>query len=120
MSSSAHLMCLYCAGVAIAAAHADIAPTELAALRALLGAKQAKTPDDVVAIKAELEDLLGELATQSFVHRAQLVQHLTVIAGADGSVADEEYAEMARIAERLGVPPRVIDQTLAGAAAPMD
>ena len=111
---------LYCAGVAVAAAHADVAPAELAALRALLGAKQAQTPDDVATIKLELEELLTELAAQPLVHRAQLVQHLTVIAGADGSVAEEEYAEMARIADRLGVPAQVIDQTLAGAASPMD
>jgi uncharacterized tellurite resistance protein B-like protein len=111
---------LYCAGVAVAAAHADVAPTELAALRALLGAKQAQAPEDVAKIKVELEELLTELGSQSLVHRAQLVQHLTVIAGADGSVAEEEYAEMARIAERLGVPAQIIDQTLAGAASPMD
>jgi uncharacterized tellurite resistance protein B-like protein len=111
---------LYCAGVSVAAAHAGIAPDELAAMRALLGAKQAQVPDDVDQIKAELEELLGALASQSFVHRAQLVQHLTVIAGADGTVAEEEYSEMARIADRLGVPPQIIDQTLAGAAAPMD
>lgn len=111
---------LYCAGVAVAAAHADVAASELAALRALLGAKEAQPPEDVAKIKAELEELLTELASQSLVHRAQLVQHLTVIAGADGSVAEEEYAEMARIAERLGVPAQIIDQTLAGAAAPMD
>jgi Zn-dependent protease with chaperone function/uncharacterized tellurite resistance protein B-like protein len=111
---------LYCAGVAVAAAHADVSPGELSALRALLGAQQARSPEDVGQIQAELEARLGELAARPLVHRAQLVQHLTVIAGADGHVADEEYAEMARIAERLGVPAQVIDQTLAGAAAPMD
>jgi uncharacterized tellurite resistance protein B-like protein len=111
---------LYCAGVSVAESHGGIAAEELAALRSLLGAKQTKTPDDVPAIKAELETLLGELASASLAHRAQLVQHLTVIAGVDGHVADEEYAEMARIAERLGVAASVIDQTLAGAASPMD
>ena len=111
---------LYCAGVSVAAAHAGISEQELSALRALLGAKQTKTPEDVPAIKEELEKLLGELAKGSLAHRAQLVQHLTVIAGVDGHVAEEEYAEMARIAERLDVPSQVIDQTLAGAAKPMD
>ena len=111
---------LYCAGVSVAAAHSGIVPEELAALRALLGPKQAKEPDDVEKLKTELETILTELTTQSLAHRAQLVQHLTVIAGADGSVAQEEYAEMARIAERLGVPTQIIDQTLAGAASPMD
>ena len=111
---------LYCAGVSVAAAHSGIVSEELAALRALLGPKQAKEPDDVEKLKTELETILTELTTHSLAHRAQLVQHLTVIAGADGSVAQEEYAEMARIAERLGVPTQIIDQTLAGAASPMD
>ena len=111
---------LYCAGVSVAAAHAGISEQELSALRALLGAKQARTPEDLPAIRAELETLLGELAKESLVHRAQLVQHLTVIAGVDGHVAEEEYAEMVRIAERLAVPTQIIDQTLAGAASPMD
>jgi Zn-dependent protease with chaperone function/uncharacterized tellurite resistance protein B-like protein len=111
---------LYCAGVAVAASHGGISDVELSALRALLGAKQAQAPDDVEKVKAELDGLLGELASAPVARRAQLVQHLTVIAGADGHVAEEEYAEMARIAERLGVPQEVIDQTLHAAAAPMD
>jgi uncharacterized tellurite resistance protein B-like protein len=111
---------LYCAGVAVAAAHGGVSDEEMAALRSLLGAKQARTPENLDAIKAELEGLLGELAGADLQHRCQLVQHLTVIAGVDGHVADEEYTEMARIAERLGVPATVIDQTLAGAASPMD
>lgn len=111
---------LYCAGVAVAAAHDGISEAELSALRALLGAKQAKVPEDVATLRGELDGLLGEVAKLSLGRRAQLVQHLTVIAGVDGHVADEEYAEMARIAEALAVPTQVIDQTLAGAAAPMD
>jgi hypothetical protein len=111
---------LYCGGVSVAAAHDGISSEELAALRALLGAKQAQTPDDLDKLKGELEELLTALADAPFAHRAQLVQHLTVIAGVDGHVAEEEYAEMARIAERLSVPVSVIDQTLAGAASPMD
>ena len=111
---------LYCAGVSVAAAHSGISDQEMSALRALLGAKQAKTPEDLPAIKEELDKLLGELVTAQLQHRAQLVQHLTVIAGVDGHVADEEYAEMARVAEKLAVPTSVIDQTLKGAASPMD
>ena len=111
---------LYCAGVAVAAAHDGVSDEELAALRALLGAKQARPPDDVAAVRAELDGALTELRGAPLARRAQLIQHLTVIAGVDGHVADEEYAEMARIAEALDVPTTVIDQTLAGAAAPMD
>ena len=111
---------LYCAGVSVAAAHGGVSDAELAALRALLGAKQAPAVDDVATLRTELDGLLAGLATASLARRAQLVQHLTVIAGVDGHVADEEYAEMARVAEALAVPAQVIDQTLAGAAAPMD
>jgi uncharacterized tellurite resistance protein B-like protein len=111
---------LYCAGVCVAAAHEDVSAQEMAALRALLGPKQARPPEDVTAVRAELDGLLGELTGFPLARRAQLIQHLTVIAGADGHVADEEYAEMARIAEALAVPEQVIEQTLAGAAAPMD
>ncbi len=111
---------LYCAGVSVAAAHDGISETELSALRALLGPKQAKVPEDLAAVRAELDKVLAEMAGFSLARRAQLVQHLTVIAGADGHVADEEYDEMARIAEALQVPAQIIDQTLAGSAAPMD
>ncbi|HUQ02686.1 MAG TPA: M48 family metallopeptidase [Kofleriaceae bacterium] len=111
---------LYCAGVSVAAAHDGVSDAELSALRALLGPKQAKAPEDLTAVRAELDKVLADLATFPLARRAQLVQHLTVIAGVDGHVADEEYAEMSRIAEALAIPPQVIDQTLAGAAAPMD
>ncbi len=111
---------LYCAGVAVAAAHGGVSEQELSALRALLGAKQVRTPEDVPAIREELAGALAALKDAPFARRAQLVQHLTVIAGADGHVADEEYAEMARIAEVLAIPAQIIDQTLSGSAAPMD
>ncbi len=111
---------LYCAGALVAAADGGVAPAELAALRALLGARDVDPPTDVVAIERELDGLLPTLAAGPMAHRAQLVQHLTVIAAVDGEVAESEYAVMARLAEALGVPTMVIDQTLAGAAAPMD
>jgi len=111
---------LYCAGVTVAAAHADVSEVEMAALRALLGARQAPPPDDLDAVRHELDGLLGALQGAPLALRAQLVQHLTVIAAADGEVVDQEYAEMERIADTLGVGRQVIDYTLAGAAAPMD
>ncbi len=111
---------LYCAGIAVAAAHGDVSPVEIGALRALLGAREAVVPSDLAAVREELDRLLGELVSAPLGRRAQLVQHLTVIAGADGHVAEEEYAVMADIATRLAVPQEIIDQTLHAAAAPMD
>ena len=55
-----------------------------------------------------------------FAGRAQIVQHATIIAAADGVVEPRELDELMRIATGLAVDPQVIDQTLAGAAAPMD
>jgi tellurite resistance protein len=112
---------LYCAGVCVAAANGDIAPTELRALRALLGAKNVDIPDDVGAVRKELDDRVAEAKDKvSFAGRAQIVQHATIIAAADGVVEQSELDELTKLALSLGVDPQVIDHTLAGAAAPMD
>jgi tellurite resistance protein len=112
---------LFCAGVCVAAANGDIAPTELRALRALLGAKNVDIPDDLTRIRAELTEKIAEAKDKvAFAGRAQLVQHATIIAAADGHVEARELTELFNLAEGLGVDPMVIDYTLAGAAAPMD
>lgn len=111
---------LYLSGVAVAHAHEGVAPAELNALRALLGARAVEVPVEPALLAGQLEDILGEVRAFSVAKRAQLVQHLTVIAGADGHVADAEYEVMARIASTLEIPQEVIDQTLRAAAAPMD
>ncbi len=53
-------------------------------------------------------------------HRAQLVQHLTIVAAADGSVSDEELHVMEDIARRLEVGAQVVHQTIRGAMHPID
>jgi tellurite resistance protein len=112
---------LFCAGVCVAAANGEIAPTELRALRALLGAKNVDIPDDLTRIRAELTEKIAEAKDKvAFAGRAQLVQHATIIAAADGHVEARELTELFNLAEGLGVDPMVIDYTLAGAAAPMD
>jgi tellurite resistance protein len=112
---------LFCAGVCVAAANGEIDPTELRALRALLGAKNVDIPEDLTRIKQELVEKLA-LARDKvpFAGRAQLVQHATIVAAADGLVEPRELTVLFDLAERLGVDPVVIDHTLAGAAAPMD
>jgi tellurite resistance protein len=112
---------LFCAGVCVAAANGEVAPTELRALRALLGAKNVDIPDDLDSIRKELEAKLGEAKDKvPFAGRAQIVQHATIIAAADGIVEQSELDELTKLAQGLGVDPQVIDHTLAGAAAPMD
>jgi tellurite resistance protein len=112
---------LFCAGVCVAAANGEIAPTELRALRALLGAKNVDIPEDLDAIRTELADKLAEAKDKvPFAGRAQIVQHATIIAAADGVVEQTELDELTKLSQALGVDPQVIDHTLAGAAAPMD
>ncbi len=112
---------LFCAGVCVAAANGEIDPTELRALRALLGAKNVDIPDDVAVIRQELADKVIEAKAKiPFAGRAQLVQHATIVAAADGVVEARELTVLFDLAEALGVDPVVIDHTLAGAAAPMD
>ncbi len=112
---------LFCAGVCVAAANGDIAPTELRALRALLGAKNVDIPDDLTKIRAELVEKVAEAKEKvPFAKRALLVQHATIVAAADGRVEQSELTELFHLAEGLGIDPVVIDHTLAGASAPMD
>lgn len=113
---------LYCAGVVVAAANGAIDATELRALRALLG-KHVDIPDgeEVESIRTELATRIAEATDKvTFAGRAQIVQHATIIAAADGVVEESELGELTKLALALGVDPQVIDHTLAGASAPMD
>jgi uncharacterized tellurite resistance protein B-like protein len=112
---------LYLGGVSVAAANGEITEQELSALRALLGDAETEPATDLEAVRKELEKTLGEAAgAVSLAGRAQLVQHLTVIAAADGVVDPVEHDEMVRLALALGVDPIVVAQTLRASAAPMD
>jgi len=121
--STAMRRLLYCAGVAVAAANGEIHANELRALRALLGAKHVDLPrkdEDLEAIRKELAEKLVAGKTWPVAARAQIVQHATIIAAADGVVQPSELAVLFDVAEALEIDPDVIDQTLHGAAAPMD
>ncbi|MBK6917608.1 MAG: M48 family metalloprotease [Deltaproteobacteria bacterium] len=111
---------LYCAGVSVAAANGTIEDSELKALRTLLGTDDTWGPVNAEAARAELEQKFDAANQVPFARRAQLVQHLTIVAAADGSVDQWELGEMGRIAWRLGVDPSVIEQTLQASAHPMD
>ena len=112
---------LFEAGVCVAAANGAIDESELDALRALLGASALLGTVEPEAVRAGLEGKLQRAREAApLAERAQLVQHLTIVAAADGVVCDAEFAEMRRIAGALGVDPVVIEQTLSAAASPMD
>lgn len=112
---------LYSAGLCVAAAEGGVVDAEAHSLAALLGADYPVRPGDVDNARKDLPGRLAEVARDcSFAERCQLIQHLTIVAAADGVVSNAEAAEMYRIADALQVPPQVVAQTLAGAAAPMD
>lgn len=112
---------LYGAGITVAAANGEIAPSELRALSALLGADYVEGGIDTAKVRAELDTRITQaLKDVPLAGRAQLVQHLTIIAAADGLVEPAEVSEMHRLAAALQVDARVVEQTLAGAADPMD
>ncbi len=111
---------LYTAGIAVAAAHGGIERSEIEALSKLLGADQALVPSDVNRTLADLDGRIEAAKETPLAARAQLVQHLTIIAFADGAVQDEELALMESISQRLGVDPRIVHQTIHGAMHPLD
>jgi uncharacterized tellurite resistance protein B-like protein len=111
---------LYCAAVSVAASDGNVHEAEIKAVRRLVGQEEMWAGVDVVAARKELEEKLTAALTQPLARRAQLVQHLTIVAAADGVVTDEELGEMGRIATRLEVGPTVIEQTLSASAHPLD
>ncbi len=115
---------LYLAGVWVAAANNEIVEKEVLALRALLGADmvgETIEKPELDKLRADLSSCIAEVVkTATLFERARLIQHLTIIAAADGQVDDLELAAMVNIADRLEVDPVVIHQTLAGAANPID
>ena len=111
---------LYTAGIAVAAASGGVEQTELEALGRLLGTDHADLPRDVAKIVADLDGRIKAALEVPLKHRAQLVQHLTIVAAADGSVSDEELHVMEDIARRLDVGAQVVHQTIRGAMHPID
>ena len=111
---------LYTAGIAVAAASGGVEQTELEALGRLLGTDHADLPRDVAKIVADLDGRIKAALEVPLKHRAQLVQHLTIVAAADGSVSDEELHVMEDIARRLEVGAQVVHQTIRGAMHPID
>jgi len=112
---------LYLAGLYVAHANNELHEKEIKALTALLGSDTMWNPPPPDKIKADLDAKLDEAkATATKLSRTQLVQHLTIVAAADGVVDQVELEAMYHVAGKLDVPAIVIDETLRAAAAPMD
>ena len=111
---------LYTAGVAVAAASGGVDPSELDAIGRLLGSDHADTPTDVDKVLRDLDGRIKDALEVPLLYRAQLVQHLTIVAAADGHVSDDELHVMEDIARRLEVGPGVVHETIRGAMHPLD
>lgn len=111
---------LYTAGLAVANAEGGVSKSELEALGKLLGSDHADVPNNVDRALEDLDGRIKEALETPLASRAQLVQHLTIIAHADGKVQEEELTVMESIAAKLGVDARVIHQTIHGAMHPID
>ncbi len=112
---------LYCAGVTVAASNHEIHANEVKALQALLGTETMYGEVKPAACAVELAEKVPVVVQKaSLLQRTQLVQHLTIVAFADGIVDEVETEAMHRIADQLGVPLQVVDHTLAASARPMD
>lgn len=111
---------LYTAGLAVANSNDGVSKGELEALGKLLGSDHADVPSDIEKSLADLDGRIQAALDVPLATRAQLVQHLTIIAFADGVVQEEEIMTMEDIAVKLGVDPRIIHQTISGAMHPID
>ncbi|MBW1871295.1 MAG: M48 family metalloprotease [Deltaproteobacteria bacterium] len=114
---------LYNAGLMVAAANGVIEDSEIESLRALLGDRVTddSTQDDMDKVRKEFAEQAEESKREvTLAQRLRLIQHLTIIAAADGSVDNMEMGELAKICTMIDVPVTIVDQTLAGAESPMD
>jgi tellurite resistance protein len=112
---------LFLSGMVVADANGHIDERETKALTALLGVDAMYAPPPMAEIQRELAAKIAQaVAEVSRLARTQLVQHLTIVAAADGVVEPVELEAMYAIAGKLEVPPFIVDETLRASAAPMD
>lgn len=112
---------LFLAGMVVAHADGKVHEKETRALTALLGTDALWRPPPLDVIKSELDSKLAEAKQGcSRLARTQLVQHLTIVAAADGAVDQVELEAMYAVAGKLEVSLSVVDETLYASARPMD
>ena len=112
---------LFLGGLVVAHAHEGVSARELQALSALLGSENVGALPAIDAARNELKDVVARVCQDAPTsERARLLQHLTLVAAADGNVAEEEFMELQGMATALSVPVSLVDETLRGAAHPLD
>ena len=111
---------LYAAGIAGAAASGGVEASELDGIGRLLGSDHGDASVDVARVLGDLDGRIRAALEVPLLYRAQLVQHLTIVAAADGQVSEEELHVMEDIARRLEVGAGVVHQTIRGAMHPID
>jgi hypothetical protein len=85
------------------------------------GAERGGAPASPEVARRELGEVLTRLRQElSTSERARLLQHLTGVTAADGHITDARFVELRRVAESLAVPLWLVDETLRGAARPLD
>jgi uncharacterized tellurite resistance protein B-like protein len=112
---------LFYASVALSHADGEIKASEMDALATLLGRDAVETKGNLAGAQQKIESLAKfVLANSSLVDRTRLIQHLVVIALADGRTDDREVEFLELMAGRLEVNPAIIAQTIAAANNPLD
>jgi len=114
---------LFTGGAVVAGADGKVEESEIEALGTLLGKDE--VGDLAARVETARKDLEGRVrdvmqADIPLVKRGQLLQHLTIIAAADGRVDDAELNELRRIADLLKIDFSVVAHTLAASSAPID
>lgn len=108
------------AGRLVAMADGELSTAEHRQLDLFLGpgtAPQGQGPDE---LRAELDALLAADLQLDDRTRRQLVVHLAAIAVADDKLADDETAELRRLAAALGVAPTYLEGAIESMRRPLD
>ncbi|MFN3199392.1 MAG: M48 family metallopeptidase [Bradymonadia bacterium] len=111
---------LFTAGILVADAYQGVTQSELEALGLLLGEEYASAPDDIELARKNFPGRLEAVKGLPLANKAALIQHLTIIAAADGVVQEEELRVMEDVAHQLEVDIRIIHDTLRGSMHPLD
>ncbi len=106
---------LFAGSIAVAVASDGISEEEIEAFEKFFGEHSFTDKLDIAAIVASLDGrVVAALEEVSHPRRIQVLRDLCVIARADGKVDEREREVIEGLADRLEVPPEVVNETLCG------